>query len=130
MTLSLTEGRAADEGWHLRKDGSCFWASGEMMPLRDRAGGHIGFLKILRDRTDAREAGEALRASEARLHRAQEAGGVGVFSVDMADDVLHATPEFCRLYGLPERGSFPVAEVEKDGAQVHAPAGTEVTGRG
>ncbi|MCJ2014171.1 PAS domain S-box protein [Methylobacterium sp. J-076] len=66
MQLSLAEGRAADERWHLRKDGSRFWASGEMMPLRDASGEHIGFLKILRDRTGAREAGEALREAEMR----------------------------------------------------------------
>ena len=29
----LRDGRAADERWHLRKDGTRFWASGEMMPL-------------------------------------------------------------------------------------------------
>jgi PAS domain S-box-containing protein len=42
-------GRAEDERWHVRKDGSRFWASGIAMPLRDGAG---GFLKILRDRTE------------------------------------------------------------------------------
>ncbi|WP_244537541.1 PAS domain S-box protein [Methylobacterium sp. yr596] len=46
-------GRAADERWHLRKDGSRFWASGEMMPLHSPDGAEMGFLKILRDRTDA-----------------------------------------------------------------------------
>nr|WP_313899361.1 PAS domain S-box protein [Methylobacterium sp. E-065] len=66
MCLSLAQGRADDERWHLRKDGSMFWASGEMMPLRDASGEHIGFLKILRDRTEAREVGEALREAETR----------------------------------------------------------------
>ncbi|WP_210306506.1 PAS domain S-box protein [Methylorubrum rhodinum] len=46
-------GRATDERWHLRKDGSRFWASGEMMPLRSPGGADLGFLKILRDRTVA-----------------------------------------------------------------------------
>ena len=113
MGQALSEGRASDERWYLRKDGSCLWASGELTPLRDDAGGHIGFLKILRDRTEARQAGDALRASEARLQRAQEAGGVGVFSLDMDDDVLHATPEFFRLYGLPVRDSFPAGEIDR-----------------
>ena len=47
-------GRAENERWHIRKDGSCFWASGLMMPLRDRN----GFLKIIRDRTSHRRAEE------------------------------------------------------------------------
>jgi PAS domain S-box-containing protein len=112
MRLAREEGRAADERWHLRKDGSRFWASGEMMPLRDGRGGHLGYLKILRDRTREHRAGEALRDAEARLRRAQEAGGVGLFTVTLADGLLHPTPEFCRLFGLPVRESYPAGEVE------------------
>ena len=54
MALALRDGRAPDERWHLRKDGSRFWASGEMMPLKDEAGTVQGFLKILRDRSQQR----------------------------------------------------------------------------
>lgn len=38
MQTALCDGRSADERWHQRKDGSRFWASGELMPLRDEAG--------------------------------------------------------------------------------------------
>ncbi|WP_238247062.1 sensor histidine kinase [Methylobacterium iners] len=58
MRLAVTEGRGEDDRWHLRKDGSRFWANGLMMPLRDDEGGLVGFLKILRDRTDAKRAAE------------------------------------------------------------------------
>ncbi|KOX59201.1 histidine kinase [Streptomyces purpurogeneiscleroticus] len=58
MRLSVTEGRGEDDRWHLRKDGTRFWANGLMMPLRDDAGGLAGFLKILRDRTEQKRAGE------------------------------------------------------------------------
>ncbi|EGH48442.1 PAS protein, partial [Pseudomonas syringae pv. pisi str. 1704B] len=51
MQLALSVGRASDERWHLRKDGQLFWASGEMMPLYDEKHTHLGFVKILRDRT-------------------------------------------------------------------------------
>lgn len=61
MKKAVEMGRAEDERWHLRKDGSRFWANGLMMPLRDEAGDHIGFLKILRDRTDQRRADENQR---------------------------------------------------------------------
>jgi len=40
-------GRAQDERWHVRKDGSRFWGSGTLMPLADGE----GFLKIMRDLT-------------------------------------------------------------------------------
>src|SRR3990170_2853635 len=37
MSLALEAGRASDERWHRRKDGSLFWASGELMPTRGEA---------------------------------------------------------------------------------------------
>lgn len=97
MRLALEQGRAEDERWHLRADGTRFWASGEMMPLRDGDGHHIGYVKVVSDRTAEHRAGDALQDAEMRLRRAQEAGGIGVFSVGIDDGILHPTPEFCRL---------------------------------
>ena len=62
MQNALDTGRANDERWHLRKDSSRFWASGEMMPLQDANGTHLGFIKILRDRTEQLQAAMAQRA--------------------------------------------------------------------
>jgi PAS domain S-box-containing protein len=45
-------GRAEDERWHVRKDGSRFWASGVVTPVRDGAGELIGFSKVMRDMTE------------------------------------------------------------------------------
>ena len=58
MATALRLGRAEGERWHLRKDGSRFWANGLMAPLRNEAGDAIGFLKILSDRTEQRRAAE------------------------------------------------------------------------
>ena len=58
-----SNGRAVDERWHQRKDGTRFWGSGLMMRM-DQLGG--GFLKIFRDRTAEHEADAALRDSEER----------------------------------------------------------------
>lgn len=63
MEIARTQGRASDERWQLRRDGSRFWASGLMMPLRHEGGQLQGYLKILRDRTERRRAEEALRAA-------------------------------------------------------------------
>ncbi|QPH38595.1 CheR family methyltransferase [Pedobacter endophyticus] len=57
-------GRAENEGWHLRKDGSRFWGSGTTQPLRDIKGDIIGYVKIMRDLTTQRELLEELRLSE------------------------------------------------------------------
>src|SRR5690606_17674366 len=54
MRRALADGRSENERWHQRRDGSRFWASGLMMPLREPGTGRtVGFLKIMRDRTDA-----------------------------------------------------------------------------
>jgi diguanylate cyclase (GGDEF)-like protein/PAS domain S-box-containing protein len=44
--------RAADYRWHLRKDGSRFWADGVLTAIRNSNDELIGFLKILRDVTE------------------------------------------------------------------------------
>ena len=61
MGTARTHGRASDERWHLRKDGSRFFASGIMAPLIDE-GVLIGYAKIARDLTaKKREADEVQR---------------------------------------------------------------------
>jgi PAS domain S-box-containing protein len=52
LSTALTTGRAEDERWHVRKDGSQFWASGVVTPLWDEGGKLRGFAKIMRDITD------------------------------------------------------------------------------
>ncbi|MCA1576765.1 MAG: PAS domain S-box protein [Acidobacteria bacterium] len=52
MATAATEGRAEDERWHIRRDGSHFWASGIMTPVRDETGKLIGFSKVMRDMTE------------------------------------------------------------------------------
>jgi signal transduction histidine kinase len=55
-------GPAADERWHLRKDGSLFYASGLLMPLLDNGTG--GYVKICRDQTDKIKSETAQRDRE------------------------------------------------------------------
>ncbi|HEX8561036.1 MAG TPA: PAS domain S-box protein [Pyrinomonadaceae bacterium] len=52
METALREGRAEDRRWHLRRDGSRFWANGMLMLLRDEEGRARGFAKIMRDDTE------------------------------------------------------------------------------
>ena len=56
MSDAISAGRGGgDEGWRVRKDGSRFWAVGEMSPIRDARGVHVGYVKVLRDRTPQRD---------------------------------------------------------------------------
>jgi PAS domain S-box-containing protein len=52
MNTAAATGRAEDERWHVRSDGSRFWASGVMTAVRDGAGNLIGFSKVMRDMTE------------------------------------------------------------------------------
>lgn len=52
LATAAARGRAEDERWHVRKDGSRFWASGIVTPVRDPEGGLIGFSKVMRDMTE------------------------------------------------------------------------------
>lgn len=45
-------GRAHDDRWHVRKDGSRFFVSGMMVALKDDQDRRIGLAKIMRDITD------------------------------------------------------------------------------
>ncbi|MDQ3002597.1 MAG: PAS domain S-box protein [Fibrobacterota bacterium] len=60
LSLALKEGKAEDERWHQRKDGTRFWASGAVLPLK-RKTGKSHFIKVVRDATDRKRADDADR---------------------------------------------------------------------
>ncbi|MDG3008329.1 PAS domain-containing hybrid sensor histidine kinase/response regulator [Paludisphaera mucosa] len=66
MHDALKRGSGDDERWHVRKDGSRFWGSGLMMPLKDDAGAVVGYLKIFRDMTREKRDAEALAEAARR----------------------------------------------------------------
>jgi PAS domain S-box-containing protein len=66
QAAAAREGRAADERWHLRKDGSRFFASGTLTPVREGDGPLLGFTKVTRDVTARKRAEEALKEADRR----------------------------------------------------------------
>jgi PAS domain S-box-containing protein len=56
LRKALETGRAEDSRWHLRKDGSRFWANG--VTMRFQHGGEPALLKIMRDETASKLADE------------------------------------------------------------------------
>jgi len=63
---AAAHGSASDERWRIRKDGSRFWANGVMTALRDGSGTVSGFVKIVRDLTERKQAEAAIEISEKR----------------------------------------------------------------
>lgn len=64
IETALRMGRAPDERFHIRKDGSRFYASGVMTVLKNDGGVVQGFAKIARDMTEQIAAERALRDKE------------------------------------------------------------------
>ena len=55
LALAEREGRFADEGWRVKKDGSSFWASVIITTLRDADGRLTGFAKVTKDMTERKQ---------------------------------------------------------------------------
>ncbi len=60
LQTAATQGRAADERWHVRSDGTRFWGSSIVTALRDKTGSLRSFLKIIRDMTERQQVEQAL----------------------------------------------------------------------
>jgi PAS domain S-box-containing protein len=72
LEVAAREGRFAEEGWRLRKDGTPFWASVVISAVRDEAGTLLGFAKVTRDLTERKRVeGELVRA-KVEAERANE----------------------------------------------------------
>ena len=78
LALALKEGRFADEGWRVRKDGTSFWASVVISPLFAADGTVSGFAKVTQDLTSRKEAEERVqdlnRELRERVSQLDEAG--------------------------------------------------------
>ncbi|MDP2385721.1 MAG: PAS domain-containing sensor histidine kinase [Bacteroidota bacterium] len=70
IAKALKEGKAADNRWHIRKDGSKFYAYGLVYPLTSDDGKMKGYVKILRDLTERQNAEKyAKEAEELSVHK-------------------------------------------------------------
>jgi len=63
LRTALEQGRAEDEGWRARKDGTKYWANAVITALKDKDGTLRGFAKIVRDMTERRKI-EALQRAD------------------------------------------------------------------
>jgi PAS domain S-box-containing protein len=99
LNRSAAEGHFGNEGWHLRKDGSRFWANVITLALRDTNGELQGFARIVRDFTERHERDEKLRRSRARARRIPaESTIAGIVSGEF-DQIPEANDAFLNLVG-------------------------------
>jgi PAS domain S-box len=100
LRTAAQEGRASDDRWLVRKDGSRFWATGITARLNDSAGELIGFSKVFRDLTEEKEAGDRLRDSETRLRVALRAARMGIWRWHLPTNSQRVDGSMARLLGL------------------------------
>jgi PAS domain S-box-containing protein len=94
-------GQALDERWHQRKDGSRFWASGLLMPLKRQEG---GFVKITRDRTEQHLANQRTRENEQRFR---------LLATSIPQLVFRTHPTGARTWGSPQWIEFTGLSLEE-----------------
>lgn len=69
LEQAKVNGKATNEGWRVRKDGSWFWGSVVITALHDKDGHIIGFSKVTRDLTERKNAEEQILAYTRQLER-------------------------------------------------------------
>src|SRR6478735_348468 len=130
---ALDDGRAMDQRWHLRKDGSTFWSNGTLMAMHDAGGQAIGFVKVFRDETNELRAKQALeknreemllafRETERARSEAVEAGRakdhfLAVLSHELRTPltpVLMAARTLSRRKDLPSEANETLAMIERN----------------
>src|SRR4051812_19833112 len=110
---ALREGRAEDERWHMRKDGTRFWGSAVLTPLRNTSGELRGYAKVLRDGTEQRTFREGLRLREERLRLLVEnIRDCAVFDLDRNGAICVWNSGAEQLFGYTEAEVVGVEGVE------------------
>ena len=117
IAAAAATGRATDERWHIRKDGSRFFASGVLAPIFDEESKLRGFTKIARDITRRKQAEEAVREAAVRLKAIVDTAVDGIITIDEHGLVESMNLAAERIFGF---GRDEVIGVEHHDAHARA----------
>lgn len=110
METARREGKAADNRWHLRKDGTRLWANGVILWLDDDESEPVGYVKIVRDNTEQKEAELALRRAHAELESRVEERTAELQSA--LDELRRSEGLFASIFRV---GPFAATVIDSDG---------------
>jgi PAS domain S-box-containing protein len=83
LKSAAASGKFEAEGWRVRKDGSRFWASVVIDPIRAEDGRLVGFAKVTRDISERKAAADALQRREQEFRLLVQ--GVTDYAIYMLD---------------------------------------------
>ncbi len=86
LQAATADGKFEGEGWRVRKDGTRFWASVLIDAMHDDEGKLVGFAKVTRDITEARDAQQRLEEAREQLFQAQKMEAIGQLTGGVAHD--------------------------------------------
>ena len=99
LRFAIQSGRAEDSRWHIRKDGSRFWANGVMVGLRDEAGTVTGVAKIIRDDTELKRSEELLQYQLNLADAIASNAAEGLVLVDKEGRLTFINPSAQSMFG-------------------------------
>src|SRR5438552_6095303 len=85
LKIAEEQGRYEEEGWRVRKDGTFFWASVIIDPIRED-NKLVGFAKITRDITERRETQLKLEQMQKQLAESQKLDALGQLTGGVSHD--------------------------------------------
>lgn len=94
------EGIEYAELLNYRKDGTPYWVSVNIQPIRDGEGRITHFVAIEHDITERKRAERRLRSSERRLAQAQRLAQIGNWELDLRSNVLLWSDEVFRIFEI------------------------------
>ena len=110
LATARDTGCANDERWHLRRDGSRFYANGSVRPLHDAQNGINGFIKIARDETERRAAEATLSATEQRYRLVAKATNDAIWDWDLVTNHVDWNEAVHVLFGYTEDEVEPTGD--------------------
>ena len=122
LAVATEQGKAADNRWHLRKDGSSFWGYGIVTAHHDEAGEIESFSKILRDNSAIHDAEQQLKASKDFFELVTEALPDIVWTTSASGEVEYCNERWVAYTGLPRQEAYGLGWLEVIHPDDHAAA--------